>query len=86
MGNNAITPDQLEALIQYAAKRLHMSPQELAGTVQTKGLEGLAPHLSAEDAAKLQGQQPNRAQAEQLLHSPQVQELLRQLTGGSSHE
>ena len=86
MGNNAITPQQLEALIQYAAKRLNMSPQQLAGTVQTKGLEGLSAHLSPEDAAKLQGKQPDRAQAEQLLRSPQVQELLRQLTGGSSHE
>ena len=30
--------------------------------------------------------QADRTQAEQLLQSPQVQELLRQLMGGNSHE
>ena len=41
-----LTPEQLNALVQFAAKRLGMSPQELAKTVQTQGLEGLAGHLS----------------------------------------
>ena len=85
MGNN-ITPDHLEALVNFAAQRLRMSPQDLKKTVQTQGLSSLTSHLSPEDAAKVQGMQADRTQAEQLLQSPQVQELLRQLMGGNSHE
>ena len=85
MGNH-ITPDQMEALVNFAVGRLGMSPQELKKTVQTDGLAPLTSRLSPENAAKVQGMQADHREAEQLLNSPQVQELLRQLMGGNSHE
>ena len=78
----SITPEQMQALVNYAAGRLGMSPEQLAGTVKAQGLDGLASHLSAEDAAKIRDLPNDRAQAEQILQSPQAQALLRQLTGG----
>lgn len=79
---NAITPEQLEALVQYAAHRLHMSPQELSETVQTQGLSGLAGRLPPKEAEKLPQKMPDKTEAEEWLRSPQVQELLRRLSGG----
>ncbi len=83
MGHD-ITPDQLNALVQFAAKRLGMSPQELAKTVQTQGLDGLAGHLSPQDSAKMKGMADKRGQAEQILQSPQAQALLKQLMNGET--
>ena len=39
------TPAQLQALLQYASKRLGTTPEQLAKTVQSGGLEALASHL-----------------------------------------
>ncbi len=79
---NSITPEQLEALVQYAARRLHMSPQELSDTVRTQGLAGLSGKLTPQEAEKLPKTLPDKAEAEELLRSAQVQELLRRLSGG----
>ncbi len=79
---NSITPEQLEALVQYAARRLHMSPQELSDTVRTQGLSGLSGKLTPQEAEKLPKSLPDKAEAEELLRSAQVQELLRRLSGG----
>lgn len=79
MGNANITPDQLQALLQYASKRLGTTPENLARTVQTGGLEGLSKNLSPGDSAKLNGLVGDKRQAQALLDSPEVQSFINQL-------
>ena len=52
-----------------------MTPQELAKTVQTQGLDGVAAKLAPQG-----GIADKKVQAEQLLQSPQAQALLKKLT------
>lgn len=70
------TPAQLQALLQYASKRLGTTPDHLMKTVSEGGLESLAKSLSPSDAAKLQNLVKDKAQAEQLLNSPAARQLL----------
>lgn len=77
-----ITPDQLQALLKYAAARLGMTPEQLASTVQRGGTDALADKLGGDTAARIQQLAGNRGQLEQLLQSPQAQTLLNQLLGG----
>ena len=69
------TPAQLQALIQYASKRLGTTPDQLLKTVNDGGLDGLAKTLSPADAAKLI---KDKSQAEQLLNSPAARQILDQ--------
>lgn len=73
------TPAQLQALLQYASKRLGTTPEHLIKTVQAGGLDELAKNLSPNDAAKLQSMTKDKAQAEQLLNSPAAQQLINQI-------
>lgn len=77
-----VTPDQLKALIGLASKRLGMSPEQLQKTVQEGGLAGLSDSIGAENAKKLQAMVGNPQQAEQLLNSPQIQQVISKLLGG----
>ncbi len=72
------TPAQLQALIQYASKRLGTTPDQLLKTVNDGGLDGLAKTLSPADAAKLQSLIKDKSQAEQLLNSPAARQILDQ--------
>ena len=69
------TPAQLQALIQYASKRLGTTPDQLLKTVNDGGL---AKTLSPADAAKLQSLIKDKSQAEQLLNSPAARQILDQ--------
>ncbi|MBQ6707107.1 MAG: hypothetical protein IJN07_06360 [Clostridia bacterium] len=79
MSTNGLTPGQLEALLQFAAQKLGVSPEQLAKTVQTGDSSELG--LPPDKADKLAGFLNNRSALEQLLRSPQAQQLLQQLTG-----
>ena len=79
MGNVNLTPDQLQALLQYASKRLCTTPENLARTVQSGGLEGISKNLSPNESAKLNSLLGNREQAQELLNSPEVQSFLQQI-------
>ncbi len=79
MGNVNLTPDQLQALLQYASKRLGTTPENLARTVQSGGLEGISKNLSPNESAKLNSLLGNREQAQELLNSPEVQSFLQQI-------
>ena len=72
------TPAQLQALLQYASKRLGTTPDHLIKTVQEGGLDGLAKNLSPADAAKLQSLTKDKEKAEQLLNSPAARQLFEQ--------
>lgn len=80
----SVTPDQLEALLQYASKRLGTTPEKLAQTVQTGGLAGLSKlsgDLPAGDAEKIDAVIHDKAKAEALLETPEAQKLIQQILG-----
>lgn len=68
---SAPTPDQLQAILNAAAKRLGTTPDRLADT--------LDPATQKQVNAVLQ----DREKLNTLLHSPQAQALLKQLLGGN---
>lgn len=76
-----ITPDQMQALLGYAAKRLGMTPTQLAQTVQSGGL----PTMSGENAQKIKELAGDPARLQQMLNTPEVQAFLAKLTGGNGH-
>lgn len=78
-----ITPDQLQALIGYAAKRLGMTPQQLAGTVQSGGLGALADRVGSDDIRRINDLVGDRQKAEQFLSSPDVRRMMEKLLGGA---
>lgn len=79
MGENKITQEQMQALMNYASKRLGTTPDKLAKTVQKGGIEGLASSLSPQEASKVNEVLSNKKKAEQLLNSPEAQKLIQQL-------
>lgn len=78
-----ITPDQLQALLGYASKQLGMTPEQLAATVKTGGLDALTGSVSPENARRINDLVGNRQKAEQFLSSPEVQKALGKLLGGN---
>lgn len=79
MNDNKLTPEQLQALLKYASKKLGTTPEQLAKTVQTGGSDSLASRLSPADAARFQAVVGDKAKLEQMLRSPQAQQLIDQL-------
>lgn len=77
-----ITPEQLQALLNYASRRLGTTPEQLAKTVQTGGLDSLSEDISPETARHIQELVGNPQQARQFLNRPEVQTLLEKLWGG----
>ncbi|MBQ3259260.1 MAG: hypothetical protein IJO75_03750 [Clostridia bacterium] len=77
-----ITPDQLQALLGYASKRLGMTPEQLARTVQNGGLSALSDRAGAQNAQKINELAGDPARLQQLINSPEVQAFLSKLTGG----
>jgi len=77
-----ITPDQLQALLGYASKRLGMTPEQLASTVQNGGLSALSDRAGAQNAQKITELAGDPARLQQLISSPEVQAFLSKLTGG----
>ena len=75
-----ITPEQLQALVQFASKKLGTTPENLARTVKDGGIGSLTDRLSPADAAKLKAVAGDSDQINQLLATPQVQALIDQLS------
>ena len=65
---SAPTPEQLQALLQFAAKQLGTTPEQLQKTVQNTDVGNLI-----NDPKKV----------EQLLSSPKAQALIREWLGGT---
>lgn len=81
---SSLTPDQMQALLQYASKRLGTTPEKLAATMQTGGLAGLSslsPDLGTADTQKIQDVLQDKSKAEQILQSPEAQDLIRKILG-----
>jgi hypothetical protein len=75
--SNQLTPDQLQALLTFASKKLGIPEQQLAKTVQTGQTDHLG--LSEENQQKLNSVLGDKAQAEKLMSSPAVQSILETL-------
>lgn len=71
------TPAQMQALLQFAAQKLGTSPEQLAATVSQKGYDGLISSLSPSSRQALESLVSDKAKAEALLSSPQVQAFLK---------
>lgn len=76
MSHYTPTPDQLQALLQYAGKRLGMTPEQLIHTVQSGGISSLEKNMSAADAQKLHAFMGDKQKADQFLQSPKVQQMI----------
>ncbi|MBR2406676.1 MAG: hypothetical protein IKB04_06565 [Clostridia bacterium] len=77
-----ITPDQLQALLAYASRQLGMTPEQLAKTVQSGGLDAVSNSVSPDNARRISELVGDPQKAEQFLSSPEVQKLLGKLLGG----
>lgn len=80
------SPDRMDALLEYAAKRMNTTPEALKAAFREGGLSGLSRQaadcgITAEDAARAQALLEDKDTAARLLQNPQVQALLRQLMG-----
>jgi len=79
MNENNLTQEQLFALVQMASKKLGTTPEKLAKTAETGGVEGLTDSLPPDIAAKAQGFLGDKSKAEELLNSPKIQALIKQI-------
>ena len=79
--NGGFTPDQLEALLQYASKKLGTTPEKLKQTVSGSA-DQLAASLPQKEAEHFRAMASDRQKAEQFLQSPQAQQLLRRMKEG----
>lgn len=77
-----ITPEQLQALLGYASKRLGMTPEQLASTIQNGGVSALADRAGAQNAQKISELAGDPARLQQLIGAPEVQAFLSKLMGG----
>ncbi len=72
-----ITPDQMNALLHFASKKLGTTPQALAKTIQTGGADSLMNDRAGGDMARLQALIGDKQKAKALLESPEVQLFLK---------
>ena len=79
MSDSSITPDQLNALLQFASRRLGTTPEQLAKTAQTGGTGSLASKLPPDKAAQFQSIAGDPDKIRELMNSPQAQKLIEQL-------
>ena len=79
------SPRQMEALLQYAARRMNTTPQALKAAFEQGGLDGLFEKaqgsMTPEEAQKAQ-QVTRGRDAAALLEDPQIRGLLKKLTEG----
>lgn len=77
---NQPTPAQMNALLQYASKKLGVPPEQLARTVADGGAEALTASLSEDNKKVLASLAGDPKKAEALLNSPAVRRYLAQFT------
>ena len=76
--NAGVTPDQLQALLQYASKKLGTTPEQLVKTVNQGDISSLTKGMSPEDQARFKAMTGDKNKAEQVIQSPQAQQLIQQ--------
>lgn len=86
MDNNKLTEEQLQALVQFASKKLGTTPEKLAKTVQQGDFSSIASKMKPEGAAKLNALASDKGKAEKLVNSPEAQKLIQQLLHQSQNQ
>ena len=81
MNEPKVTPDQLQALLKFASKKLGTTPEKLAETVQSGGVAGISSELPPDQAEKIEEVLHDKAKAQALLQTPEAQKLIAQLLG-----
>ncbi len=81
MAQESFTPAQMEKLLDYAGKQLGKSPAQLKAAFEQGGLAGVTSSLSAQEMSKAEALLKDKEKTAQLMNSPAVQQLLRQLLG-----
>ena len=70
---------QLQALLQYASKKLGTTPEKLVKTVNQGNLSSLTSGMSPGEAAKVQSLMSDQKKAEQLISSPEAKQLIQKI-------
>lgn len=70
------TPEQLQALLQYASGRLGVTPEELKKTLESGGAKRIASKLPPEDAEKFTKAAGDIEKMEEILKSPKARQIL----------
>ena len=73
--------NQLDRLLQQAARQLGTSPEQLKNAAQNGQLEQLVAGMNAGDASKFKQVLSDKDAANKLLSTPQAQKLLQMLMG-----
>lgn len=74
--------NELNAMLASLSKQLGTTPQNLKKSAQNGQLDQMLQKLNAKDTEKLQSVLQNPEAANQLLNSPQAQQLIKLLMGG----
>lgn len=78
-GDKNLSQDQLQALLQYASKKLGTTPEKLVKTVNQGNLSSLTSGMSPGEAAKVQSLMSDQKKAEQLISSPEAKQLIQKI-------
>ena len=83
MGNfDNIAPEKVEEMIELASSKLGTSKENLKKFVDNGMVEKLVNGLKPNEAKRLQAILSDKAMAEQLLSTPQAQQLLKKILEG----
>lgn len=82
MSDKTITPDQMQALLKFASKKLGTTPEKLAETVQSGGgtASRRSPDLASKTLKNRRGLH-DKARRQALLQTPEAQKLIEQILG-----
>ncbi len=81
MNDASLSPEQMEKLLQLAARRLGTDAQTLKSAYQQGGLSGISASLNSEDGAKVASYLQDTEKTTAMLQDPAIQRLLIQLLG-----
>ncbi|MDD2417538.1 MAG: hypothetical protein PHR24_02030 [Oscillospiraceae bacterium] len=79
MGENKPTPDQINEILEYASKKLGITKEQLASTVESDAAKKAASRLSQADIARFQSMVSDKDKLEKLLNSAQAKQLMEKL-------
>lgn len=83
MGNfDSITPEKVDEMLNLASQKLGTDKEKLRKFIDNGMVEKLVNGLKPNEAKRLQQILSDRAMAEQLLSTPQAQQLLKKLLEG----
>jgi len=74
-----ISPEQLNEMLKMASKHLGTDPETLKSKLQSENVGDVVKNMKNSEASKIQKFLKNPKLAQQLLNSPQAQELIKKL-------